>query len=204
MLKDKFPRVFRVGEIVEQIFERSAILSNIFDKVEKADDELDRKHRVDYILIKDGKEYLVDVKGRRKLTRCGQHHAVIIEVRNKAGDKVYAKKFTHFAIEDPFWSKFYIVDKEQVYKLIKECIAKYGDEIKTKPDYFRLYQRDNDEAIVYIMPEPFFFRSIKPQFIIEIPKAEVADLFQERWKLERKIRERCKMFKYVRRRKKRT
>jgi len=189
-LERKYPIIFKIGEITEEIFFRSA--KRIFPKIRRATEREDLFERIDFFIERENQLWGVDVKGRRKRKRCGKDYAVVIEIVNKGGKYIFSKGFTHYAIENPFEKTFWIVPKLNILQFLKTELNLRNIHTEAVPKFFSLYKRG--KSISYIVPEEYFFNRITPLERVPInwrEDMEIVELLLEREKLRWEISEKC-------------
>ena len=148
-IRKKWADSLKLGALVEKIFEIVARENGY--SVKRANEYVNRRWRVDFILYRDGEHpKLVDVKARRKKKRYTQVWAWVVEIYNKAGSYVFSKPFTHFAFEiSP--AEFFIIDKKCVERYIAKVARERGAKLLREPQFYNYYRRDKD--VVFIAPE---------------------------------------------------
>jgi hypothetical protein len=159
--KEKFSLVFKLGAIVENIFFEVCKLNNI--PIIKGSDISDRRDRIDFWIRYDNAIWGVDVKARRRVTRCNfDEWAIFYEIKNGYGTPNTNKRFTHIAYEIAP-ATFIVVPKRIIIGLIKEHAKgfKLYDYTKGERAKINSFYTRNGKDLMVIFDEEWFINTVK-------------------------------------------
>jgi len=197
-LEEKYKKIFELGRIVEDIFELTCKMNNI--PVIRASRKTDMKNRIDFYVEYGGRVQMVDVKARRRLSRCDfSRWGIIHEIRNTKGELTIYKKYTHIAYEIAP-AVFIVVPKKVISSILRDALREYDFDLKKgylgeKADYFNFYTR-NGKDLVAIFPEEWFINKAKKyegvwEVYTDCLDERVLPLVEKQFKVYREIKVAC-------------
>ena len=194
--KERFPLVFELGKVVEDVFEKVCKLNNI--PVIRASNTSDRRDRIDFYIKVNNKVFAVDVKARRRLKRCDfSRWGITIELKNGYGTFNLKKAFTHIAFEIAP-AVFLVTSKKVITQILKEKWSdlKFRNRLKgEEPDYGCLYTRNGKDLIVIFPEEEFINEALKLgafQIYADVFEKELQPLIQREFEIYKRIKEGCR------------
>jgi hypothetical protein len=197
-LERKFKKVFELGHLVEDIFEAVCKINNI--PVVKTSKRTDMRNRIDFYVKHDGVIQAVDVKARRRLSRCDfSRWGVFYEIRNGKGELNIYKKYTHLALEIAP-AVFLVVPKKVMSSILKEALKEHEFELKRgylgeRAEYFKFYTRTGTDLMA-VFPEDWFINKARTyegvwEVYTDVSEGKISQLVQRELEIYKEIQKGC-------------